>query len=142
MPEYSQAKELASLMFNTSLSAAMMEKSLSALWKRNQVTMHNIANEDTPGYKAKRVEFESLLNREMNAMTNVTTFGKRNTIARVNSVEPIVYDDRSTVGRADGNNVDIDAENIELARIQIQYNALAQKITGHYNNLRYAFTGR
>lgn len=129
-------------MFDNSVSNAMLEKALSGTWQRVQITMNNIANEDTPGYKAKRVEFESLLRQEVNARTNVTAFDKLGEIGRIRSASPYVYEDNGTVGRADGNNVDADSEQIELARTQIHYNALVQKISGHYSTLQYVITGR
>lgn len=129
-------------MFETSVPTAMLEKALSSAWKRGQVITHNIANEDTPGYKAKRVAFESLLKKEMKIMTNVSAFDGANTVERINAVRPFVYEDRGTVGRADGNNVDIDSENMELARLQIQYNAMISKISGHYSTLSYVVTGK
>jgi len=128
-------------MFN-SVSTAMMEKALDANWQRMQLIAHNVANEDTPGYKAKRLEFESMLKKEINARTNVTAMGRIDTAARLSGVQPIVYADNTTSGRADGNNVDIDAENMELARTQIQWDMLVQKVSGHYSTLRYVITGR
>lgn len=129
-------------MFEMSVPNAMLEKAASAAWQRGQVIVGNIANEDTPGYKAKRLAFESLLQKEMKVMTNVTAFGGGNTVERINAVKPYVYEDRGTLGRADGNNVDIDSENMELARLQIQYNAMIAKISGHYSTLSYVITGK
>lgn len=128
-------------MFN-SVSNAMVEKSADAAWQRMQVITHNIANEDTPGYKAKRLEFESLLRKEIGARTNVTALNSHGTIAEINGVRPRVYQDTGTVGRADGNNVDIDSENMEFAKVQIQYDAIIKKISGHYSTLKYVITGR
>ena len=128
-------------MFQNSLSVAMMEKSASALWRRQQVILHNVANEDTPGYKAKRLEFESALRRELHAGTPRVSAISGSALQRVERQAPIVYEDNSTIGRADGNNVNILNEQIEMARTQIQYNALLQRISGHYATLKYVISG-
>ena len=39
-------------------SISMAEKSLDFLWAKQQIISYNIANVDTPGYKAKYVTFE------------------------------------------------------------------------------------
>ncbi len=36
---------------------------IDALWLKQQVTSHNIANVETPGYKAKQVEFSEILKK-------------------------------------------------------------------------------
>lgn len=129
-------------MFLQSVSDAAMEKSLSALWQRAQLITHNIANEDTPGYKAKRLSFEQTLSAEIRAVRNARgTQGREQAIQRLNNVAPRVYEDTGTIGRADGNNVDVTAEQIEMARVQLQYQALSQKLSGRYSTLKYAISG-
>ena len=128
-------------MFQTSVSAAMMEKSLSGLWQRQQLIAHNIANEDTPGFKAKRLAFEDALRREINSASRVTAISRQKMIERVEGVSPKVYEDKATATRTDGNNVDKLNEQIEQARVQIQYNALQRKINAHYSTLKYAING-
>lgn len=129
-------------MFTESVSSAALEKALSATWQKAQLINNNIANEDTPGYKAKRMEFESYLRKELdNSSMRVSAMSRSARIDRINSIRPLVYRDESTEGRIDGNNVDIVTEQIELARTQIQYQALRDKINGHYQTLKYAISG-
>ncbi len=122
-----------------------MERALTATWQRAQLITHNIANEDTPGYKAKRLEFERLLEQELrhsrNNLRMSAMMDKETRVGRIKSVRSVVYDDDSTLGRIDGNNVDKDAEQIELARVQLQYQALRDKVSGHYTTLKYAISG-
>lgn len=130
------------MLFSESVGSAALEKALSATWQKTQVVVHNISNEDTPGYKAKRVEFDSLLRRELGQTgMKYSTMSKSERIDRIKSVQPVVYSDESTEGRIDGNNVDIVSEQVELARLQIQYQALRDRINGHYNTLKYAISG-
>ena len=127
-------------MISNSVTSAALEAAASASWQRMQLIANNISNEDTPGYKAKRMEFESILKNELRSKMRFTSsFG--DTAQRISKIQPYFYEDDSTEARIDGNNVNIDSEEIELARVQIQYDALMQRIGGHYSQLRYAITG-
>jgi flagellar basal-body rod protein FlgB len=123
-----------------SVTNAAMEKTLSALWQRQQTISHNIANEDTPGYKAKRLDFESLLAEELSALQRDKA-STRESISRIGSLRAREYELEGLTGRADENNVDLDSEYIEMARNQIHYEAVQQKVTGYYTNLQYVISG-
>lgn len=127
-------------MLVNSVANTAMEKALSALWQRQQTISHNIANEDTPDYKAKRTDFESALKRELSAakLGNLT---KRETIGRLNSLVPVEYELGGLAGRVDGNNVDLDSEYVEMARTAYHYNALQQRISSYYTSLKYVIGG-
>ena len=129
-------------MFTDSISSAAMEKALSANWQKAQLITNNIANEDTPGYKARRIEFESYLRKELGQSNmRMTAMSKKQRISRISTLRALYYQDKSTEGRIEGNNVNIDSEQMELARVQIQYQALRDKINGHYQTLKYAISG-
>lgn len=44
-------------------SVKALSSGMDALWQKQQVISHNIANVETPGYKAKHVEFKEVLKR-------------------------------------------------------------------------------
>ncbi|HHZ01526.1 MAG TPA: flagellar basal body rod protein FlgB, partial [Tissierellia bacterium] len=44
-----------------SVNLDLLNKTLDGLWLRQQITMENIANYSTPGYKSKTVDFENIL---------------------------------------------------------------------------------
>jgi len=126
----------------------LMQKSLDVMWTRMTASAQNIANIDTPHYKAKKVEFESILRQKLNSLNKSYAIAMRSPDKDVNqkiqdilsSAQPRIYVDNSTETRADGNNVDIDYENLELARTQLQYSYMVRKITDELNLLKYAVT--
>ncbi len=128
------------MLFESAKSAAL-EKSFSANWQRMQLINHNIANEDTPGFKAKKLAFEGMLRNELRHVNSSRGLTRMQKVARVENTVSRVYDDPTLSVRADGNNVNLDNENIELTRVQLQYRALRDKINGHYNNLQMAIRG-
>ena len=51
--------------FLNNANMQLLEKKLDAVWMRQQVISNNIANAETPGYKSKSLEFESILDRQL-----------------------------------------------------------------------------
>ena len=47
-------------------SVNTLQKALNASWLRNEVIGNNIANVDTPGFKASHVRFEELVSEALN----------------------------------------------------------------------------
>lgn len=114
----------------------VLGKAADASWTRNEVISNNIANVDTPGYKRQDVDFESQLKQALRS-TRYKSVDAR--VAAINSTEldARVYTDSAGFSyRLDGNNVDIDTENTELAANQIKYNGLITSINQEFSNLK------
>lgn len=101
-----------------------MEASLRALEMQSQVIAQNIANSSTPKYKAKTLVFSEVLGNAQAKQNGRYAFKAK-----------IITDD-STSARLDGNNVDLDQENIKATKMKYQQAYLTQKISGQFNNIR------
>lgn len=112
-------------------NAALMEKTLDALWLRQKVISNNIANVDTPGFKSLKVVFEDLLKDVLTEKTD---------IEKTDLPEAKVVQTNDTAIREDGNNVDIDKENLELYRVQIQYEYMIRKIASQFSKVKTVLT--
>jgi len=127
-------------------SMDVMQRSLSASWHRNAVIRNNIANIETPGFKASRVEFESILARTVRDTTgfrnSMTHPGHRDFRGRgdIMSVQPHIYQSRALSMRLDGNNVDIESENVALAQNSLFYNTVTEKLNSEIRRLRTAIS--
>ena len=120
----------------------MLQNGLDVTWKRNEVISNNIANADTPNFKASKVEFDSILKSQMSNSSEFsmrTSNSKHMNIAS-DSMEPLVTQDNSTSMRLDGNNVDIENEMTELAKNNLLYNALVQKTSKEISRIKYAIS--
>lgn len=116
----------------------VLSKAADASWTRNEILTNNLANVDTPGYKRKDVTFESYLMEELTSGSNSSLRKKVDGIDLEN-IDEKVYTDYSNLSyRLDGNNVDIDTENVELASNQIRYSALLDSIKYEFNMLKAA----
>lgn len=124
-------------------STDLLQKGLDAAWLRNEVISNNIANAETPNFKSSNVEFETVF---QSALENSgTAFETKRTRDKhisfdgdLDDVSAIVTKNGNTSMRMDGNNVDIEAENVELARNTIYYYTLTEKINSEFARLSMA----
>lgn len=113
----------------------VLDKAADAAWLRNEAISNNLANVDTPGYKRQDVSFEAELHRALMETENRTMDAKVYNL-HMNEITPKVYTDAANFSyRLDGNNVDVDTENVYLAENQIKYNALMDCISKEFSNL-------
>ncbi len=114
----------------------VLEKAANATNTRLSVISNNLANSTTPNYKRKDVSFENYLLQEL---TSGSTKSLRSKVGDVElgNINSTTYTDYSSLSyRLDGNNVDIDTENVELASTQIKYDALMNSIDHQFKMLR------
>jgi flagellar basal-body rod protein FlgB len=114
----------------------VLNSSLDAASKRNDIIANNIANVNTPNYKRKDISFETELK---NAFANASedTVDARVKNLDLSSMGQNVYTDYSELSyRYDGNNVDIDTENGILAKNQIKYNGLMELLNKDFSFLK------
>lgn len=114
----------------------VLDKAADAAWMRNEAISNNLANAATPNYKRQDVSFETEFRNALMSTGQSTMDGK---VANVNMkrMTPRVYTDTAEVSyRLDGNNVDVDTENVALAKNQLKYEGLLNSITQEFNNLK------
>ncbi len=112
----------------------VLGRACDASWTRNGVITNNIANVDTPGFKRQDVQFEQYL-KDMVGYTD--SLDDEVAGADLDCLVATTYTDYGTVDyRIDGNNVDIDTENVELAKNQIRYYTMLDSITQEFNRLK------
>lgn len=108
-------------------------------WRRNEVIANNIANANTPNYKRKDVSFETELKHALKSSKYVSLDSRVQELnENLSRIRPRTYVDSSAAFsyRLDGNNVDIDTENVELASNQIKYNGIVASLNNEFANLK------
>ena len=114
----------------------VLSKAADASWTRESLLANNIANVDTPGYKRQDIDFQSVLKKEISNYKYMNLDQKMNALD-LSKLKASVYTDNENYSyRLDGNNVDIDTEQVELASEQIKYQALTQSITSEFQRLQ------
>ncbi|MDE5678875.1 MAG: flagellar basal body rod protein FlgB, partial [Lachnospiraceae bacterium] len=104
---------------------------------RNAAISNNISNVDTPGYKRQDVAFESELKKALGRSSDTSQMDQRVAAIRTSQLKPRTYTDLTGYSyRLDGNNVDIETENVMLVENQIKYQGLLDGITQEFLNLQ------
>lgn len=114
----------------------VLDKAADASWTRESLITNNIANVNTPNYKRRDLNFESMLNEQLGSCKHESLDAKMRTVD-LGQLNPMIYTDHSSLSyRLDGNNVDIDTEEAELASEQIKYQALTTSISKEFSRMK------
>ena len=114
----------------------LLTKAADASWKRETVISNNIANVNTPGYKRKDLNFQGVLTEELGRCKHESLDSKVSDVD-LSRLDPQIYVDSANYSyRMDGNNVDIDTENVELASEQIRYEGLTDCINSEFERMK------
>ncbi len=111
--------------------ADLLVRLMGAAALRNEVLMHNLANENTPGFRRRLVQFEDQL-RE--AMQRSPTEAAR--------VQPMVIEDHLTQPGSDGNNVTQELELNAMRENQLLYETYASMLRSNFDILQTSITSR
>ncbi len=129
-----------------SRTVQILEKALDLRSKKHNVIASNIANMDTPDYKA----FDLIIEKELQK-----AIGKKNSIAlnqtnqahiqspksKTDGVRFQIDDTEGLSLRGDGNTVDIDKQMANMAENTLKFNAAAQMIHKKFQGLKSAIQG-
>lgn len=116
----------------------VLSSAADAAWTRNEILNNNIANVDTPGFKRQDMKFEFLLQNEI-ARQGKTSSTLDRKVANVDykRLQPYVYTDNAELStRLDGNNVDIDTEEAELASNQLMYDGIIEGLNSEFERMK------
>jgi flagellar basal-body rod protein FlgB len=121
------------------VSSSLLNKDLDGLWVRQQAISDNMANYETPGYKAKSVSFEDQLRGQL---ADAGTAGENeSTIGKIDDVTPVTSEASDETFRADGNGVDLEQQMIDMARTSTNYSYTLQQMNDYFTRLHTAVTG-
>ena len=122
-----------------------LASSLNLRLLRKNVTTANIANAETPGYKAKKVEFEEALARavDLDGTSSLSADHADHFVTGSGGIGRLradVYDNPEGKVSNDGNTVDLENEMATLAENSILYKAAIRLINKKLATMRYAAT--
>ncbi|MBN1532246.1 MAG: flagellar basal body rod protein FlgB [Spirochaetes bacterium] len=126
----------------------LLERALDTESLRRRVISNNIANVDVPHFRRSEVNFESELRRaitersdpdnqlpaEMTDERHIPFYVPRD----LRGVRPRIHLDHTTSMRNDGNNVDIEKEEVDAAKNLMRYNAFVTSLNSNFRLLKIA----
>ena len=130
--------------FLTSNSTLLLEKSMGYLWTKQAAILSNIANAETPNYKAKVVTFEDSIREKLELAAGTKGIGRdsQQSVRQViESAEPTVFEAQEQT-RMDDNGVNITDQMTEMIRNAYQQQYVYQALNKHYSILRTAIKGQ
>ncbi len=121
---------------------AVLQKSLDLRAQKQQVIAGNIANAETPGYSARKLNFEDNLREAISR----PEMAARNTNAKhfpigpsgISRVQGTITKQINSSPLGDGNSVSVDDEMFDLAENQLLYEAGSQIIKKKFSMLKFA----
>jgi flagellar basal-body rod protein FlgB len=128
-------------------SDRLQMQSLGFRGKRNEVLTANIANAETPGFRAFGFDFEKQLQTvsDESGLASLRTSDPRHLkdpFTQANGeISPDVYVRPTESVDEDGNTVDIDKEMADMAKNQILYRTTVETINRKIGMLKYAING-
>lgn len=99
---------------------------LRGLSLRQRIIADNVANNDTPGFKARTVHFEDQLRR---ALDGIQANRAANGHALLQAVPPKIDVAENLVARMDQSSVDLDRELLAMTETAMRYNAVARAMS-------------
>ncbi len=125
-----------------------LQIAIEGLTTRNEAVAANIANVNTPNYKAKLVTFEDELQKAQQQRKDSdiplkVTSSKHfsNTINSLLEVQPNISEDPDGEFTLNGNNVNIEREMLEMTKTGLRFKAIADITKRHFDQLRGVIRG-
>lgn len=126
-------------------TSQLLKKTLDLRTRNQQIIAANVANAQTPGYQAKRLEFEGALRQAVDGRGHdIRTTHPRHIAAgggSLSQVQGTITEIADHSGIGDGNTVDVDQEMVLLAENQIMYETSAQLLSKKMAIIKYAVQG-
>ena len=110
---------MASILFDPTMQG--LAEAMTLHQRRHEILTSNLANVETPGFRARELDFET-------ALKDAFVPSEQHPTSPI--AEPHVVEDASAPMRADGNSVDLDLQMAKLSENGGRYVALA-KLLGH-----------
>lgn len=131
--------------FSTASMFGIHEQALSIRTRRAEILASNIANADTPGYKAQDLDFKTALkNAQENIFsgTNIAlTNDKHLNIENIGSDSAIMFRQNYQPDTGDGNSVDINIERMAYMQNSLEYQTTIEFLNSRINGLRKVIAG-
>jgi flagellar basal-body rod protein FlgB len=114
---------------------------LSLFGERSSLIAANIANADTPGYKARDIDFRALLSKAGGESVAMKTTHARHLGGASTLSSPELLYRMPAQPSVDGNTVDSQVEQAEFAQNAVRYQSTLTFLNGKFKGLKLAIKG-
>ena len=137
---YGNALALSILMsqFNLDKDINSLATSLQLCGKRANILANNIANQNTPGFKAQDLDYKSQFKELLDTQTKGTTYSRENFELKVDANLKYRVPTQATL---DGNTVDTQVEQADYTQNALEYKAILAFLNHEIQNLSTVIKG-
>jgi flagellar basal-body rod protein FlgB len=121
---------------NDTAIISALRRQLTIASARQTVAAGNLANVNTPGFRAREVKFDEVLDAELSASGRLMSTNAHHMAGAV-AVEPGVVD-ADSAARRDGNTVQLDRELLTMSRAAGDFAAAQTALAAKFRLVRYA----
>jgi len=109
--------------------------------RRTQILSENIANVDTPGYKAKDINFDQVLQNQQEQSVKLTATHEGHIDLSQDAFSENIEFRQVDQSSADGNTVDMQKEKAAFAENTVRYQTTLHILSKRISGLKSAFRG-
>ncbi len=123
-------------------TTALLERALDIRMQKHALHVSNVANSNVPDFKAKTLDFEDRMREalDMAEASGSTLRAKESALSEASEgIVADVYQDPLAVMKGDGNTVNGDKEQAEIAKNTIAYEGAVQLINKKFALQKYVF---
>ena len=115
-------------------TSVLLEKALDIRMRAHEMHASNLANSNVPDFKAKKIEFEEALQEALAPYESAGILKAREKTAnaQIEKVQAHVFEDPFARVNGDGNSVNPEREQTELAKNTIAYEATLHFLNGKF----------
>lgn len=128
--------------FLASNSQLLLEKSMGFLWTKQAALLDNVANAETPNYKAKVVTFEDSLRVQLERAASTGSKKTRSSVRRILEDAQVAVFEPQEAARMDENGINVNEQLVEAVRNAYQMQYVMQSISNNLTVLRTAVRGQ
>jgi flagellar basal-body rod protein FlgB len=136
-----QTHEVIIMAINFDTALGIHPQALAMRERRGEVLAANLANADTPGYKARDLDFKSILKQNTQEAVTMERTQAGHFAPQQLLESHVMYRNPSQVS-LDGNTVEANVEQAKYAENAVQYQASLQFISNHFSGLMMALRGQ
>ena len=118
---------------------AALRRQMTIASARQVVTAGNLANLNTPGYRARAVDFGKVLDSSLQAGARLAGTDARH-LSGTTVVDPAVSEVADLPARRDGNTVQLERELLQMTRASGEFAAAQTALAAKFRLVRYAIS--
>ncbi len=128
-------------------TTSLLQRAMDVASLRYQVSANNLANVEVPNFKKQKVNFETELKKALENNKNVSSLKMKATDPRHfqndnkidwQTIKPRRVTDWESTAKANGNNVDVEEEAMNILKLGMSYNLLARLSDHEFSQMKIA----